>query len=250
MFAYSGASVASTKPGEYILKVHGLSMSNILMQVESEKDLMQWNSWFNARIESSTDLTSSSYYRNERLQGETCLDPVEVKKSFDNDIHMKRISTNIKRLTRQVRLDSGITTHRLLDDNDDYERRGSDMTVTTLNSCYNQPVVISSEYGIDEINHARQLQQQRPEMANSASMMLGSITDEERRHTAHDPRVSFYSSFAGYLSNTELANVLDGSPNSESTMVAAPPLSNTSEDNSYHSINNNNHNFNHNSAGS
>ncbi|GAA5801645.1 hypothetical protein HPULCUR_007093 [Helicostylum pulchrum] len=252
VFAYSGSSIVSSKPGEYILKIHGNGMTNIMMQVETENDLMLWNARFNTRIDTSTD---ASYYRNE-LQGETCLNPLENKQDGDSEI--KRISTNIKRLTRQSRLDSGITTHRLLDNeedgDEDYqngERRGSDMTATTVNSCYNQPAVLLTDYGTDEINHARQIQQQRqnPETAYSASMMLGSITDQEHRHTSHDPRVSFYSSFVGYLSNTGLSNAL-GTPDSESTVVVTPPLSDTAEENTNHSNYSNIHNFNHNSAGS
>lgn len=233
------------------------------MQVETEKDLLQWSSWFNTRADPASNI-DSSYYQNELLQVDPCLDPLEIITDFklkqpnekddtkkSNDT--KRPSINVRRLTRQVRLDSGITTHRLLggddeDYEDDAERRGSEMTIATLDSCYNQPTVLLSEYGIDEINHARSVQQQRHTednkiMTYSASMMLGSITDEEHRKTSQrqDHRVSFYSSFVGYLSNTGISS-MGGTPNSESTTIVATSSLSDTADNSNNNSNNNNNN--------
>jgi hypothetical protein len=221
-------------------------MTNVLMQVESEKDLMQWNSWFNIKAEVPSN--NSNYYQHDFLNGEeTCINPLEIIPGFDktkqvnekvniDDDYGGKDTTNSKRLTRQIRLDSGITTHHLLsdeDDDDDAEtRRGSEMT---LNSCYNQPAVSLVQYGVDEINHALAIQQQRQDrqtISYSPSMVLGSITDEEHRHTSQqqDSRVSFYSSFAGYLSNTGISTMGGSTPNSESTTVVATATSSSSDD--------------------
>ncbi len=240
------------------MKVHGLNMSNILMQVESEKDLMQWNSWFNTSPDDTNKTNAVAYYHNDKnLNGDTYLDPLEKITGFNkndkqidsknndscscdddeqNNKYKKRKSTNVKHLSRQMRLDSGVTTHRLLDDDedDDGDRRGSETTVATLDSCYNHPVVMASEYGMDEINHARAVQQQlqrqrdndQSSISYSPSMILGSITDEEHLHSNQRPNMSasFYSSFAGYLSSSGLST-MGGVSDSEGTTAIATPLS-------------------------
>lgn len=242
-------------------------MSNILMQVETEKSLLQWISWFNTRADPTSNI-DSSYYQNELLKTDPCLDLLETITDFNTkqsneksdtkeSVETKRPSTNIRRLTRQVRLDSGITTHRLLggddeDYEDDSERRGSEMTIVTLDSCYSQPTVLVSEYGVDEINRVRSFQQQRHVQDNqtvpySASMMLGSITDEEHRQSSHiqDNRVSFYSSFVGYVSNTGISS-MTGTTNLNNAIIAVPSLTengnNSSNDNNNDNSNNNNSN--------
>lgn len=239
-------------------------MTNVLMQVESEKDLMQWNSWFSLKSEQAANNSNNNHYQHDFLNpDETCINPLEIindygkpskdlneKLNFDDDdytVNKPRKSTNTtnRLMTRQIRLDSGITTHHLLgggqgEDFDDDERRGSEMT---LASCYNQPVMTSFDYGVDEVNRAgnmvqQQFQQQvdsQQTITYSPSMVLGSITDEEHRHTSQqqqqqDSRVSFYSSFAGYLSNTRISNMEgDGggtTTNSDSsTTVIATPIS-------------------------
>jgi hypothetical protein len=230
------------------------------MQVESEKDLIMWNGWFNTipATSSSSSTNSSTIDGNNKLEGETFLDLEDTSKKSKNFgvshdqahyfssktkevIHSAEENENNnikpKRLTRQARLDSGITTHHLLGDEDDSsfstdeDRRGSDWTVETLDSCYRQPVLSTSEdYGMNEIMHARQVQQQRlrtneqTTMVYSRSMILGSITDDEHRLTSSNSRnniteedqqqSSFYSSFAGYLSATDSSV---NSPSKDST---------------------------------
>lgn len=233
-------------------------MFHILMQVENEKDLIQWNSWFNSRHNNDNNTTTSGYYPNDTLKGDPCFNPFEKITGLDssdklhtinndnsdgkynNDVAKDRVSANVKTLSRQTRLDSGVTTRRLLDsdeDNDeDGDRRGSETTVGTLDSCYNHPVVMVSDYGIDEINHARAVQQQvqlqrnleESNMQYSPSMVLGNITDEEHTHTSqiNDSRVSFYSSFADYLSSSGISNLGEtiASDNTLATLTESPSL--------------------------
>lgn len=241
------------------------------MQVENEKKLLQWNSWFNTQADPMSNI-DSSYYQNELLKSDPCLDPLETITDFNTrrshekfatkeSVETKIPSMNVRRMTRQVRLDSGITTHQLLGDSDenydgDPERRGSEMTITTLDSCYNQPTVLVSEYGVHENNRACSVQQQRRAednqiMPNSSRIMLGSITDEEhwRSSQLQNNRVSFYSSFVDYLSNTGIS-LMTGTPNSDSTLIVNSSLSDTS--NNADTMNNKNidNNNNNQSAGS
>lgn len=233
------------------------------MQVKSEKDLVQWNAWFNTSPDENAKTNAATYYHNSNnnnLHGDTCLDPLEKITDFDNnkmqidcdyfssdeeENHKKgRKPNQIKHLSRQMRLDSGVTTHRLLDDNnsedDDTDRRGSETTVATLDSCYNHPVVMASEYGMDEINHARAVQQQlqlqrnanTPSISYSPSIILGSITDEEHYHSNQRPpneSASFYSSFAGYISSSGISTI-GGVSDSEGTTAVATPLSISEEE--------------------
>ncbi|EPB88722.1 hypothetical protein HMPREF1544_04481 [Mucor circinelloides 1006PhL] len=214
VFAYSGSSIERSRPNEYILKIHGIGMSNVLMQVESEKDLIKWNYWFNTRVQSSPPTTNLSIsttpsrheggdYSNSSPQS-TKFEPLK-----DNEEHAKR---SAKRLTRQSRLDSGITTHHLLageedeeyDEDEDADRRGSEMTDETLDSCYYQPVLSNAEYGISQIITARGAQaHQQQAMSN---------TDQEQNALG---RSSFYSSFADYFTPPPVANT-----DSETTVVA------------------------------
>lgn len=189
-------------------------MSNVLMQVESEKDLIKWNDWFNARIQSSPPTTNLSISTTpSRHEGGDYPNPSPQSTKFeplkDNEEHAKR---SAKRLTRQSRLDSGITTHHLLageedeeyDKDEDADRRGSEMTDETLDSCYYQPVLSNAEYGISQIITARgaQAHQQR----------VMSNTDQEQNALE---RSSFYSSFADYFTPPPVANT-----DSETTVVA------------------------------
>lgn len=123
---------------EYILKIHGNGMFDVLMQVESEKELMMWNDWFNHGS-----------------------------------------------LQRQVRSDSGVTAKHLLED-----RRESETTVETLDSCFYQPILSNYEYSSNEIVHAREIQQERQEQ-----------------------RSSFYASFGEFIKT----------PDSEDTLFATTP---------------------------
>jgi hypothetical protein len=267
VFAYSGSSIAISRSGEYILKVHGLGMYNVLMQVESEKDLILWNDWFNTST--STTSNGSSFNsstidgNNNLLEGETFLadthKPKNVGDTHDQEhffssktkeviLSAEEDETKPKRLSRQTRLDSGITTHHLLGDDHPSlgpcHRRGSDMTEETLDSCFHQPALSLSDYGIHEINHARQKQQQRlrtneQTMAYSRSMVLGSITDDEHRLTNNDhtmdneePKSSFFSSFAGYLAAEDSAapNKLSKESSSNSSSSSSSNSSSSSTD--------------------
>lgn len=216
MFAYSGSSIERSRPNEYILKIHGIGMSNVLMQVESEKDLIKWNDWFNTRVQSSPPATTSSSIATaaSRHEGDNysdaSLQPATFERLKDDEDKTKR---SAKRLTRQSRLDSGITTHHLLageefeesDEDQDADRRGSEMTDETLDSCYFQPALSSAEYGISQIMIARE-----------AQAMSG--TDQEH----HAPgRSSFYSSFADYFPRPTVPNT-----DSETTVVASEETTN------------------------
>ena len=46
-FKYHGATIVSSKEGSYVLKVHGLGLWDLLIQVEQEKELLEWHDWFN-----------------------------------------------------------------------------------------------------------------------------------------------------------------------------------------------------------
>lgn len=265
VFPYSGSSIASNKCGEYTLKIHGLGMFDVLMQVESEKDLMQWNSWFNSRHDNDDNVRTSNYYPNDTLTNSPfekisgLISSEKLHTMNDDRSNSKhntkgtidsakdRVTSGVKNLGRQTRLDSGVTTRRLLesdeDNDEDGDRRGSETTVGTLDSCYNHPVVMVSDYGVDQINHARAVQQQvqlqrnheESQIQYSPSMVLGSITDEERTHTSqlNDSRVSFYSSFADYLSSSGISNLggeTIGSDNTLATLTESHSLTDIVEE--------------------
>lgn len=168
-------------------------MSNILMQVESEKDLIKWNDWFNTRVHPSsiTNLSASPTINKE--EGETFLDPSQQSKFEHKNDASDNQKKAIKRLTRQSRLDSGITTHHLLageeegdDDNENgLDRRGSEMTDETIDCCYSQPILSDSEYGIHEILTAREAQAHQHQLSSIEQGQEGAIS-------------SFYS-FADYF---------------------------------------------------
>lgn len=237
------------------MRIHGLSMFDVLMQVESEKDLMQWNSWFNSRHSNDdNNARTSNYYANdtltnspfEKITGLISSEKIHTMKDDSKhnskgtimDSAKDRVTPGVKNLGRQNRLDSGVTTRRLLesdeDNDEDGDRRGSETTVGTLDSCYNNPVVMVSDYGVDQINHARAVQQQvqlqrnyeESQMQYSPSMVLGSITDEERMRASHvnDSRVSFYSSFADYLSSSGISNLGGETIASDNTLTESHSL--------------------------
>lgn len=220
MFAYSGSSIERSRPNEYILKIHGIGMSNVLMQVESEKDLIKWNDWFNTRVQSSpapattnSSLSTASSRHEDGSYSDASLPSTTFERLKDKEDTTKK---SAKRLTRQSRLDSGITTHHLLageeDDHDEYseededvDRRGSEMTDETLDSCYFQPVLSNAEYGISQIIAAREAQAHQQQAMSNA--------DQEQRAPE---RSSFYSSFADYFPRPTVANT-----DSETTVVAS-----------------------------
>lgn len=224
-------------------------MHHVLMQVESENDLILWNDWFNTIPSTTTTTTTTSSSTNSStidgnnhhlIDNESFLkDTQKPKRVGDNNNHVQEhyfssrtkevirsaeedenTATNNKTVrmpTRQMRLDSGITTRHLLSDENatDDDRRGSDMTVDTLDSCYHQPVLSTSDYGMTEIIHAREVQQQRlrtheQTLAYSRGMVLGRITEDEHRLTSsnhiplaaedHHQQPAFDASFASYFS--------------------------------------------------
>ncbi|KAI8084341.1 uncharacterized protein B0P05DRAFT_35575 [Gilbertella persicaria] len=156
----------TNRPGEYILKVHGLGLTNVIMQVESEKDLNKWNDWFNGSLSYTT-------------QAEECfLKQVHPKSIKDMDAAAATTTTT------KFRLDSGITTQQVEDDygeeddDDDQTRRGSEMTVATFHCGYLSPKDVPLP--------AQQL--------------------EETDMSTADQGNSFYSSFAEYLSSVPSEN--------------------------------------------
>ncbi|KAI9486341.1 MAG: periplasmic binding protein-like I [Benjaminiella poitrasii] len=198
VFPYSGSSVLVSRPNEYVLKVHGIGLFNVIMQVGTEKELMNWNDWFNTKKQISATNSLSSLFNHKNNTELADQHDYSLKKHNETDEMNKPVyntktkdigryenfetvgSNNnrkskflSKRMTMQEKLDSGITERQLLrDDDDDREsdgteedeeyRRGSTTTVSTLVNCYyNNPISTASEYGMNEIINAREAQQQR-----------------------------------------------------------------------------------------
>ena len=64
MFGYSRATIVSSKRDAYILRIHGTSMFDVLLQVAGPQELENWLRWFNSSGASSsggsTTLTSNT----------------------------------------------------------------------------------------------------------------------------------------------------------------------------------------------
>ncbi|KAI7907043.1 uncharacterized protein BX663DRAFT_494622 [Cokeromyces recurvatus] len=178
------------RPNEYVLKVHGYSLFNVIMQVETEIELIQWNKWFNIKRQSSSTDSLSSLFNNKVT---TVADQVfsSAKNNNNNDksayrtrekddriynklgdIDNNRKSNSLsKNETIHNKFDSDITEQLLfqsqVDEESDIEeeceyRRGSTTTVSTLVNCYyNRPFLTELEYGINEITNAHEAQRQR-----------------------------------------------------------------------------------------
>ena len=234
-------------------------MTNLLMQVETEKELLQWHAWFNSYPDENAKTNASTYYKGDRPEDMTLIDPSEKMTGFCKRAKSRKSvaddngkSSKTKRFTRQIRSDSGHTTHRLLDnDNQEYDnddRRISEATtVGTIDSCYKCPAEMLSEYGDNEINRAREVQQQLQlqrgigSLDHSSKMKLESNTGNRIEHTSQTPadsQASFHSSFAEYLSQSCVsANESTGSEGT-TAIAASFSLSEITEESSSNNDNN------------
>lgn len=205
-------------------------MSNILMQVESKKDLIQWNAWFNTPVQTNSNTsviastTHNAVSKQQKEQQRQKEEEGEEKDTLSQQVRLEQLKDECsndkaqKRITRQSRLDSGITTHHLLsgegeevgDEGEGLDRRGSEMTDETLDSCYFQPVLSNSEYGISQILIAREAQQQQQQQHQEST-----ISNSEQQ----DYHALFYSSFADYFSTTSFAANTTTPADSETTVV-------------------------------
>jgi hypothetical protein len=191
VFDYSGASMVSCKPGKYLLKVHGTGFTNAYIQVENEKNLAQWNAWFNI---SATD---EQERKRDEIKSDNEDDEEEKSKVDDDRTPRRRFS----------RLDSGLTARHLLLG----ERAGSEATFETLDSCFYEPVMSSTDYNAGEIH--------REDMENDG-VNPGLCTSNN--FLTPNNRSSFYSSFNRFLTD-------ESPPDSENTTVVNPTPDNYSQ---------------------
>jgi hypothetical protein len=182
--------MVSCKPGKYLLKVHGTGFTNAYIQVENEKNLAQWNAWFNI---SATD---EQERKRDEIKSDS-EDDEEEKSKVDDRTPRKRFS----------RLDSGLTARHLLLG----ERAGSEATFETLDSCFYEPVMSSTDYNAGEIH--------REDMENDG-VNPGLCTSND--FLTPNNRSSFYSSFNRFLTDESF-------PESESTTVVNPTPDNHSQ---------------------
>ncbi|KAI8989373.1 hypothetical protein BDB01DRAFT_537810 [Pilobolus umbonatus] len=189
VFAYSGSSIVSSDKGEYVLKVHGLQKSDIFMQVGSEKDLLQWNDWFNKvpsiettyRLPPKKEVKTTDVLNSENSRKRTDFSDYS-KESAQEYPDINYIGERI--LNRQNRLDSGITAQHLLEDEEDkpfpeYERRESEMTCVTMEDCYFQPIFL--EYGSDKaaIREEHLLRSKYPAAGSNYSTTIDKYTTSD-----------------------------------------------------------------------
>ncbi|KAI8376579.1 uncharacterized protein BYT42DRAFT_534211 [Radiomyces spectabilis] len=112
VFGYSRASIASCVPEAYVLKVHGLGLSDILIQVANASDLEQWHIWFNDAHGGGSSCDD--------ISGQTCATGSQQLGHHDKGNHGLDAAAKLS--------DSGITSRHLLD------RRESGMTIGTLDT--------------------------------------------------------------------------------------------------------------------
>ncbi|KAL4206055.1 periplasmic binding protein-like I [Rhizopus microsporus] len=153
-FKYHGATIVSSKEGSYVLKVHGLGLWDLLIQVEQEKELLEWHDWFNNISNPRDDflLTDEA----------TCLgspSSSSAGKRFTENAYKKGSDfPEGFQGSRNGSVSSNSTSH------DSEDRRGSEMTIACTidsNYYYEPDSSMVEHYGINEIKHAKQIQEQR-----------------------------------------------------------------------------------------
>ncbi|CEP13767.1 hypothetical protein [Parasitella parasitica] len=184
----------TSRPNEYILKVHGLGMFNVLMQVESEKELIKWNDWFNTRVQSAPTVYSSKASTPTKEEGDALLSSSHPSKLDSRDNDSDKIKKSLRRLTRQSRQDSGLTTHHLLaDEDEDYGDDDDD-----------NDDIINPEQGLDQDDKRQSRRANQTildsQYLHSVSLDSASQRSEEEEHSPNE-RSSFYASFAQYLNS-------------------------------------------------
>ncbi|KAI8640133.1 hypothetical protein BD408DRAFT_445423 [Parasitella parasitica] len=194
VFAYSGSTIETSRSNEYILKIHGLGMFNVLMQVESEKELIKWNDWFNTRVKSSPTAYSSTTSTPTKEEGHALLSSSLLPKMDQSNDDNDKLKKSIRRLTRQSRQDSGLTTHHLLaDDDGDY---GDDDDDDDDDDGDEQ---IHEQDGMRESERANQTALDGQYLHSISLDSVSRRSDEEEQ--SPNERSSFYASFAQYLNS-------------------------------------------------
>ncbi|KAG1437798.1 hypothetical protein G6F56_012928 [Rhizopus delemar] len=196
-------------------------MWSIMIQVETEKDLIQWNEWFNSN---TTKTNNNDFLMTDEA---TCLgSPSSSNNKHFTDGMFNKCEDQEATLchdtsfTRKIRLDSGITTENLLTTADmtsgfdstassimssnasDEERRGSEMTLADSGAFYDPDM--ARHYGTDEINHAKRVQDERREQnqLENASNQPESSQFIELPAVAQSSRSNGRSSFLDMFSTT------------------------------------------------
>ncbi|KAI8979829.1 hypothetical protein BDF20DRAFT_871929 [Mycotypha africana] len=233
VIAYKGATIKSCVPKQYVLKVHGQGMTNILMQVESEKILLCWYDWFNNKHSSqNTSIYGLNNTNNEPKEAttdvsnkDTVIEKQKAKISDYKEItgnyvdHNQPISqapaeiasstADLKNQRKKFE-ESGLTARHLLTEDACSNRRGSDTTIDSLDSCYYHPVLPLTEYNTSLSSHAHNLphtgNQQEPQQTTAARTVS---TDKPATTSITEP------SFLSIPSHTN-SNTADTKPRSSS----------------------------------
>ncbi|KAI8145338.1 periplasmic binding protein-like I [Fennellomyces sp. T-0311] len=125
VFGYSRATIVSSKRDAYILRIHGASMFDVLIQVASPQELEDWMRWFNSGGTSSSGASTT-------LTSNTCLT------SPTSSTNQAAESSGNK----WIKNDSGLTARKHLL----AERQESSITLETMDSGISGPLVTELDY--------------------------------------------------------------------------------------------------------
>ncbi|KAI9497751.1 hypothetical protein BDB00DRAFT_936177 [Zychaea mexicana] len=143
VFGYNRATIESSQSDAYILRVHGSSVTDVLIQVASHQELENWLGWFNS---SNNGFSSSSAAATTSAGSSTltCLtSPTNsVTKYIIPSIADNYNGNKNKKYDNIKNNDSGITARQhLLPD-----RQESNITLETLDSGVSGPLVTELNY--------------------------------------------------------------------------------------------------------